>query len=236
MERATPKDIVYVVRPGDDNEALRYSLRSLTNIPHGKVIIAGYVPKWVRNVHYAERDQSQSSDQQNSGANLLLALKMPELSDDVIFMNDDFFIMEPMTDIPAFHQGSLDARIAAYETGNRMSQAYSLITTRRMLVHAGLARDTLLSYELHMPMPMNRHKALAMFHHWGNGYPGAVTALYAMRPRTVYGNLFINEGIETKDAKGATQPVNGFISTLTGFSGPTAAGIRSEFATPSEYE
>lgn len=222
-------DIVYVVRPGDDNEALRYSLRSLTNIPHGRVIIAGYVPKWVRNVYFAERDQSKASDQENSNANLFLALNMPGLSADVVIMNDDFFFMESMDSIPVLHQGSLDARIKAYETGNRMQQAYSLITTRKQLIWAGLDKDRLLSYELHMPMVMNRKKAEAMFHYWNQ-------PLYAMRPRTVYGNLFQIGGEDTQDAKGATQPVKGFISTTTGFRGPAATGIRAQFATPSEYE
>lgn len=230
MERTTADmDIVYVVRPGDDNEALRYSLRSLQNIPHGKVIIAGYVPRWIRNVAYYSREQDRSSDQENSNLNLWGAVQYEGLSKDFIFMNDDFFFMEAMTDIPTLHQGSLDARIAAYERGNRMNQAYSLITTRRQLVQAGLARSRLLSYELHMPMVMNRMKAMAMFRYW-------TEPLHAMRPRTVYGNLFAIRGEETKDAKGTTQPVHGFISTTTGFRGPAATRIRAQFTTSSEYE
>lgn len=237
MERTMPPmDVVYVVRHGDDNEALRYSLRSLQNIPHGKIIIAGYIPRWVRNVHFAERDQSQSSDQENSNANLFLAVNMPNISEDIIFMNDDFFFMEAMTEIPVLHQGSLETRIKAYETNNRMQQAYSLITSRRKLIQAGFLRERLLSYELHMPMVMNVRKAQAMFRYWDAGMPGHQIPFYAMRPRTVYGNLFAIGGEETNDAKGATQPVHGFISTITGFRGPAAAGIRAQFATPSKYE
>ncbi|MFF3129757.1 hypothetical protein ACFVRD_48125 [Streptomyces sp. NPDC057908] len=40
-------DIVYVVRPWNQNEQLRYSLRTLANLPHRRVWIAGYCPTWV---------------------------------------------------------------------------------------------------------------------------------------------------------------------------------------------
>jgi hypothetical protein len=223
-------DVVYVVREGEDNESLRYSLRSVAeNLPHNRVVIAGYVPRWLRHFNYVLRNQQDKPDQENSNANLLAALQLPWLSDDFIFMNDDFFITEPMTSIPTLHQGSLDARIAAYETGNRMHQAYSLITTRRALVATGLARDKLLSYELHMPMVMNRKKALAMFEYWDQ-------PLFSLRPRTMYGNLFAIGGKETKDAKGVTQPIEGFISTSSGFDGPAATGIKLKFATRCRYE
>ncbi len=44
----THPDVVYVVRPGDKNEELRYSIRSvIANLPHRKVWIAGYKPTWL---------------------------------------------------------------------------------------------------------------------------------------------------------------------------------------------
>ena len=59
-------DIVYVVRPGDENEALRYSLRSLANIPHRTVWIAGYRPKWCYGIVYVPRDQADQPDPTHS--------------------------------------------------------------------------------------------------------------------------------------------------------------------------
>lgn len=43
-------DILYLCRPGENLE-LRYSLRSLRNVPHGRVWIFGDCPDWVTNVN-----------------------------------------------------------------------------------------------------------------------------------------------------------------------------------------
>ena len=40
-------DVVYCVKDDPDNEELRYSLRSLKNLPHQKVWIYGGGPKWL---------------------------------------------------------------------------------------------------------------------------------------------------------------------------------------------
>lgn len=226
-------DVVYVVRPGETNEALRYSLRSLINLPHRRIYVAGYCPSWVTGVIPIYRDQRNQSDQENSNANLLQATLDPDLSDDFIFMNDDFMVMEPLQALKPMHQGSLDARIRAYQAGNRMHQAYSLITTKRALVGLGWSSDGLLSYELHMPMLLNKQKVWRIFDYWLNyrHYP-----LFAMRPRTLYGNAYQLNGDLTSDAKGATEPQLGFISTTTGFSGPDAAAVKSRHSSPSPHE
>ena len=40
-------DIVYFVKPSEDNDELKYSLRSLKNLNHGQVYLVGYRPSWV---------------------------------------------------------------------------------------------------------------------------------------------------------------------------------------------
>lgn len=40
-------DLLYLVKKTITNEELRYSLRSLSNIKHDKVIIFGDLPDWV---------------------------------------------------------------------------------------------------------------------------------------------------------------------------------------------
>lgn len=226
-------DVVYVVRPGDTNEALRYSLRSLANLPHRKVYVAGYCPSWLRGVIPVLRDQHNQADQENSNANLLMATLHPDLSDDFIFMNDDFMVMHPVETLPPMHQGSLQARIRAYEGSNRMHQAYSLITTQRALVGLGWRSEGLLSYELHMPMLMNKQKVWRIFDWWMNHQH---LPLYALRPRTFYGNVQDIKGDLTSDAKGSAEPEERFISTTTGFSGLDAAYVRSRYSSPSRYE
>lgn len=222
-------DIVYVVRAEEQNEDLRYSLRSLANVPHKKVFISGYVPSWCTDIVPVPRDQEAQSNQENSNLNLLAAVNLDELSDDFIFMNDDFFIMQPSDVIPLFHQGLLSDVISRYKSNNRMGQAWSLIATRDELMRLRPGKE-LLSYELHMPMLMNKHKVRRMFEYW----PRPVMAL---RPRSFYGNVYGENGVLTEDAKTTSRHKGQFISTVYGESGDDAHElIRATFSTPSAYE
>ena len=58
-------DIVYVVGENERNESLKYSLRSLKNIPHDDVYIIGHKPAWVKNVKYVNRIQRVRNKFQN---------------------------------------------------------------------------------------------------------------------------------------------------------------------------
>lgn len=227
-ETAAPPDVLYVVRQGANNEALRYSLRSLRNLPHGKVHIIGYCPPWVRNVYMVTTDQNDKGDQENSNTNLMLGMT-DYLSETFVFMNDDFFIMQPTESIPVMHQGPLSEVIKRYRTGNRFHQAYSLITTKKQLESHGV--KDLLSYELHMPMVMNKWSVQEMF----DGWP---LQLFAMRPRTLYGNKYKLKGEYINDAKEPSNPQNSrFISTSSNFTdSPAGSYVRSQFPDASAYE
>ena len=54
-------DVVYCVKELITNEELRYSLRSLRNLPHRKVWIFGGCPKWV-NTEEVEKEQFVSKE------------------------------------------------------------------------------------------------------------------------------------------------------------------------------
>ena len=58
-------DIVYLIKvdPENDSEELRYSLRSLKNIPHQKVILVGEKPEWVTNVEFIPVAQTKTKHQ-----------------------------------------------------------------------------------------------------------------------------------------------------------------------------
>ena len=44
-------DVVIPLKESEDNEELRYVLRSIAaNLPHRKVFLAGFKPSWVKNV------------------------------------------------------------------------------------------------------------------------------------------------------------------------------------------
>lgn len=223
-------DIVYVVREGEDNEALRYSLRSLANFPHGSVFISGYTPSWVQGVISLNRKQGVHTDLENTNLNLIGALKQPDLSEDFILMMDDVFFMYPTEEVPICYNGTLDHRIETYKTDNRFNQAYSLMKTRDWLKAQGC--DDLMNYEMHFPCLFNKHDLFSMYENAINDIP-----LIAIRPRTMYYNLYKLNGQEVDDAKESRNKKAQFISVGRDFStSETGRYIRSIFTDRSPYE
>jgi hypothetical protein len=222
-------DVVYVVRPGDDNEELRHSLRSLRNLPHGKVWIAGYCPTWVsedvgRIPVARQRDRNVSAK-----ANLRAACEHPEVSDEFVYFNDDFFVMQRHDELPVMHRGPL----AALVTSGIMASAYTraMKNTLAVLQERGIAEP--LMYDLHAPMLVDK--------------AGMLTALDlchipAMQERTLYGNLK-GLGGELRHNHKVRRTQRGwedwaFLSTAeaTFRTLPVGRHIQAAFGDPSPYE
>lgn len=92
--------IVYVVRPGDNNEELRYSLRSIAqNLPHAGVTIAGHKPPWVTNTHHCPTRQD-GTKAANIRANITAACHTHP--DEYLLFQDDIFITQPLNHIPHY--------------------------------------------------------------------------------------------------------------------------------------
>jgi hypothetical protein len=144
-------DVVYFVRSGDANEELRYSLRSLANLPHDRVWIAGHKPRWVTNTSHIPVPQT-GPKHENTWANWRAIANCPELSEEVIVFNDDFFIVRPLPKVPACHAGPLDEWIARLQPNS--PTARRMRHTRDVLDSIG--RTNLLSWELHMPIVIDR--------------------------------------------------------------------------------
>lgn len=234
-------DVVYVVKPGDTNETLRYSLRSIhQNMPHGTVWIAGYKPVWVTGVEYLPMRQDQTK-YQNSTANLLTACTHPDVSDQFIYMNDDFFVVRPVRSVPNLHLGPIDGRITYYDQkyGHRPTgpgrYRDGMVQTAAMLHRWGLTN--LLSYEAHVPMVIEK---TLMVDALRRAFKEAkITALHK---RTLYGNLYQLGGKRIEDPKMLRQgqqwrPGEQFVSTLSAsWVGTAGKRIRTIFQTPSPFE
>lgn len=168
-------DVVYVVRAGDKNEELRYSLRSLANLPHGKVWIAGYCPKWVTGVGVIPV-HARPGGHQHAKANLRAACEHPEVSESFIYMNDDFFIMQPLDELPVMHRGPLADAVV----NGGMATAYTraMRKTMEILTKRGIAEPVM--YDLHAPMTVTKTGMLEALR----------LASYPMiQERTLFGNL-----------------------------------------------
>lgn len=189
-------DIVYMVRDGETNEELRYSLRSLKNIPHGNVIFAGHMPSWVRNVTHIRRQQVYHSKYINTTRNLMKVCRDPRVSDDFILMNDDFFIMKPIEFLPNYHRGPLLAVERYYRNLGATSYALGIEQTKNYMISLGLEPTKMLSYELHVPMNFNKKNFMEMI-----TQQQATMNIPVVHKRTLYGNLFHKGGIRMNDVK-----------------------------------
>jgi len=83
-------NFVYICR-GGENEELRYSLRSVVNsFPDSAVWVVGGIPKWYSG--------NKISIEQNAGKwanavnNLNAITESPDIPEEFVLMNDDFFI------------------------------------------------------------------------------------------------------------------------------------------------
>lgn len=231
------RDIVYLVGPGEHNDQLRYSLRSLVNLRHDRVWIVGHKPEWVKDVQFlpvAQRGPKHSNTWRNFEE---LAKNGPE---SFYLFNDDYFLLHPMREVPLFHRGSLDERIAYYERkpGLRAWAARGR-HTRRAFERLGFDVPSLLTYELHLPLPLQRPQLT-----------GALEALHGVREleprfymkRTWVGNWAQLGGQRSQDCKvhskwGNATLRGSFLSTSDqAWSGSTGAALRVRFPTPSPYE
>lgn len=232
-----PTDIVYLIGPNEHNDQLRYSLRSLVNLPHSRVWVVGHCPRWVTGVQYLPVAQS-ASKHSNTWRNMEeLARNGPET---FYLFNDDYFLLHPMNEIPVFNRGSLDERIAYYDRkpGLRAWAARGR-HTRRAFERLGRDLSGLLTYELHLPIPLARFQLA-----------GAVEDLHRVREleprfymkRTWVANWAQLGGSRSQDCKvhskwGNATLRGSFLSTSdAAWSGSTGAALRIRFPNASPYE
>lgn len=199
-------DIAYVFKndPENGSQELRYSLRSLANLPHSQVFIAGEKPEWLANVTYLELFQEPYTDNYevkhlNVGRNIMALCNQSELSDDFVLMNDDFFIMQQMDEIPTRHWGSLDDVIAYYDVRYPSGNIYlaAMKRTRSELQKRGMT--DLKSYELHVPFKVNKQKFLDLMEEFHEIFWEGETCLSQWR--TIYGNYYKIGGNFMDDVK-----------------------------------
>jgi len=143
-------DVVYSCRPGS-NEELRYSLRSLVNVPHGRVWIVGGWPAWVRDVGTIPT-RVLGNKYRTVTANMIAACSEPEISDPFLFFNDDMYAVEPIRWFGHHHRNTMREHITEYEQGGWRNSLYvqGLRDTLALLQYLGF--EDPLCYELHVPI------------------------------------------------------------------------------------
>lgn len=231
-------DVVYVVGPGGSSyDELRYSLRSLANVDHGRVWIAGHLPRWVRNVGHIPTEQKLSKFR-NSTANLLAACAHPDVADDFTFWNDDYFALRRTT-VPTWHRG-VENSPPQRQNPNRSVRGTTftsgLAATIWLLREWGI-EGTLLNYELHVPMPVDKAAMRDVLTR------AARHPIEGLHKRTLYGNACGIGGREHVDVKipqrdRTFSPSARWVSTndRSFADGRVGRDLRRRFPDPSPYE
>lgn len=174
-------DVVYICRSGP-NEELRYSIRSVEkNLSYRSIWVVGQKPEWYQG-NFVQVEDSRSK-YSNARSNLKALVDDPNISDNFVLMNDDFFIMRRIEKISYFYSKSLLERAEENDmlttTGSYTKMLYR---THDQLKKMGV--ETPLNYELHIPMIMNKVALKKLLKHddclW----------------RSMYGNIFAVGGIE----------------------------------------
>lgn len=236
-------DICYSVRPGDHNEELRYSLRSLRNLPHGRVWIAGHKPPWVSDlvghIPTLQGDPRTSEVKfANSRRNHRALAEHDEIADDIVLFNDDFFVTEPIDRVPVLHYGTIENFNAFFRARSSTVSSYMLAeryTCEWVTATCGIARPR--SYALHVPLPVAKQAladVLAILPETYRGLP--------LHLRTALGNLARLGGRRVADVKvlrsrPMAELARPFASTSDGtFRMGAGEQLRSLFPDPGPYE
>ena len=186
-------DVVYICRYGK-NEELRYSIRSVVaNLLHDEIWVVGGKPNWYSGNYIPV--PRQTNKYAHGRANLKAICESPDISERFVLMNDDFFIMRKMSQIPPLHGGPLTEKIALYEQfAPKGKFLANLFESLSVLANRGC--HTAWDYAIHVPMVMEKKKLAKILQ-----YPGSV--------RTNYGNIYKVGGKRIEDVKVHTRKPNG---------------------------
>lgn len=180
-------DIVYPYKSAPDDFELRYSLRSLVNIPHDKVIVAGDKPliisKAVQHVPVPRIDDRY----QSSTANIVAAIRAADIRGEFMVMHDDIFVLRPWR-FRHEHRCTIDE----YLKGGQAAGQYRnyIESTRGLLIAKGISDP--LWFGLHTPAVYNAQRLVAMV----EGFAGHKYLL-----RTLYYNLLPAPSERRSDVK-----------------------------------
>ena len=154
-------DLVYVLGKGSrwkDNE-IRFSLRSVSkNLSNVRqIFIAGEFPDFVKNcihVPCADIFDPAINADGNMTHKLLTVCNRADLSENFLFMNDDFIINQPIAanQIKWLHKGDMATQPPSYWVSqfyrHRLKRTFDELKARGM---------TTMQYDYHAPMLMNKH-------------------------------------------------------------------------------
>lgn len=230
--------LICPVRPGDTNDELKIALRSWeTHLlpPEGlHLMTVGYKPSWLDPDVHVEGNRFASMplavfDNVLRGSEEAMNLG----AHNAVYMNDDFFCLDPMESIlPVRRNITLARQIALHPANASTWWPTSLRLTASWLLDQGFPHPD--SYEVHRPLPAAPDAMFKALSRWEWGSAGTVPQW-----RTVYGVLNEVEAIPVADVKLSPRST-GFGSPWVSTSDQTwrrySGTIRRGFQKPSRWE
>lgn len=230
-------DIVVYITCGE-NEELRYAIRTwCKNLNFNKLyVVGGPKPKWLEPDYYVERPLTQDKMRQ-SFYNVKTAMSDERLSEDVILLMDDVFVMRKVGDWNInYNRGTLQEhydRMIARD--GKTAYNCQIEKTKQYLSDVELFSAPL-SFEEHAPFLCNRKKMLEVLEKVEQH--DIERLLY----RSIYGN--INQvktdfKLDVKVSLSSAKPPTSELVISTGggaFYGATGNMIKDWFPFPSRFE
>lgn len=184
-------DVVYILQNDIKSDEIRYSVRSVVeNFPYNRIVFYGGKPKKIEPDIYVEVDQIGFDRYEKVNYTLKKVFADDNLTEDIWLFNDDFFIMQPVEDIPCAFKGTIEERInsicGVYGPSGGYIRAQKAI--KDYLVKHGY--DTL-DYALHIPMLINRKLGVKTLEEHPN----------QKMFRSLYGNVNKIGGVQMNDVK-----------------------------------
>lgn len=179
-------DVIYPYKSAPYDFELRFSLRSLVNLQHDRVIISGDRPKITndRAIHVRVdpiRDRYRSSTE-----NILAACEASE-ANDVVVMHDDIFILRPWR-FAHENRGTIEEYLS---TGGAHGGYRAAVERTRDILHSEGISDPLF-FGLHTPTVYDRQNLIDLI----GAHRGTSVLL-----RTLYHNLFPQPSSRVRDVK-----------------------------------
>lgn len=187
---AAVRDIVYVLKNDIKPDELRYSLRSIeANFPFRRVWFFGGLPPEITPDAFVDYEQQGNTKWARAVSTFREICNTEEVSSDFWLFNDDFYILKKVRTLPYMTHGSLADRVAELRSRvGESSYTKELNKLNDLLTREGL---TTRSYALHVPMRINKAKALEVLDRFPDCYMF----------RSLYGNYHNVGGRETDDVK-----------------------------------
>ena len=186
-------DIVYMVKDAVYNDELRYSLRSVSkNFPHKQVWFVGGKPMYAHPDKQIIVNQKGDTKWDKVRAMLEMVAKENRITEDFVLFNDDFFVLRPVENLPAYAYGTLEELCHRIERKNGGRPTKYTLNIKRTIDALKENNLTTLNFELHLPIILNRKKLMDVIRQFPN----------TKGTRSLYGNTYLSSSIEPlKDVK-----------------------------------